>query len=49
MVDRKKLNISLKRRVDTRLWNPKKQRVKGISEIRSVYGTIVYPQRSMFD
>ncbi|MDH3708275.1 MAG: Arm DNA-binding domain-containing protein [Cyclobacteriaceae bacterium] len=30
--DRKKLNISLKRRVDTRLWNPQKQRVKGTAE-----------------
>ncbi len=31
-VDRKKLNISLKRRVDTRLWNPQKQRIKGTTE-----------------
>ncbi|MGB5692190.1 MAG: site-specific integrase [Flavobacteriaceae bacterium] len=28
-VDKKKLNISLKRRVDIRLWNPQKQRVRG--------------------
>lgn len=28
-VDGKKLNISLKRRVDTRLWNAQKQRMKG--------------------
>ncbi len=31
-VDRKKLNISLKRRVDIQQWNPKKQRVNGNSE-----------------
>lgn len=31
-VDRKKLNISLKRRVDTRYWNPKIQRIRGTSE-----------------
>ncbi|WP_350292487.1 site-specific integrase [uncultured Croceitalea sp.] len=31
-VDRKKLNISLKRRVDTRYWNPKTQRIRGTSE-----------------
>ncbi len=31
-VDRKKLNISLKRRVDIQKWNPKKQRVNGNSE-----------------
>ncbi len=30
--DRKKLNISLKTRVDTRYWDPKKQRVKGTGE-----------------
>ena len=28
-VDGKKLNISLKRRIDTQLWSPEKQRVKG--------------------
>lgn len=28
-VDRKKLNISLKRRIDTQLWSPEKQRIKG--------------------
>lgn len=28
-VDKKKLNISLKRRIDINLWNPQKQRVKG--------------------
>ncbi|MCK5443334.1 MAG: site-specific integrase [Maribacter sp.] len=28
-VDGKKLNISLKRRIDTQLWNPEKQRIKG--------------------
>ncbi|TFG73528.1 MAG: site-specific integrase, partial [Flavobacteriales bacterium] len=31
-VDRKKLNISLKRKVDTRLWNAHKQRIKGNSQ-----------------
>ncbi len=31
-VDRKKLNISLKRKVDTRLWNANKQRIKGNSQ-----------------
>jgi hypothetical protein len=31
-VDRKKLNISLKRRIDTRLWNAQKQRIKGNSQ-----------------
>src|SRR5690554_5249844 len=28
-INGKKLNISLKRKVDVNLWNPKKQRVKG--------------------
>ncbi len=31
-VDGKKLNISLKRRIDTRLWNANKQRIKGNSQ-----------------
>lgn len=31
-VDRKKLNISLKRRIETRLWNARKQRIKGNSQ-----------------
>jgi len=31
-VDGKKLNISLKRRIDTRLWNGNKQRIKGNSQ-----------------
>lgn len=31
-VDRKKLNISLKRRIDTRLWNGYRQRIKGTTE-----------------
>ena len=31
-VDGKKLNISLMRRVDTRLWNAQKQRIKGTGE-----------------
>lgn len=31
-VDRKKLNISLKRRIETRLWNAQKQRIKGNSQ-----------------
>lgn len=30
-VDGKRLNISLKRRADVQLWNPKKQRKKGTS------------------
>lgn len=31
-IDGKKLNISLKRRIDTRLWNAHKQRIKGNSQ-----------------
>ncbi|PRX57186.1 site-specific integrase [Flagellimonas meridianipacifica] len=31
-VNKKKLNISLKRQVETRLWNNQKQRIKGTSE-----------------
>lgn len=31
-VDGKKLNISLKRRIDTKLWNPKKQRIRGTAK-----------------
>lgn len=31
-VNGKKLNISLKRRIDVRIWNTKKQRIKGTSE-----------------